>query len=603
MESCTKLEEVESDDTSPMVLSLRDSLCSCSNSIESGNESKASELVSFIDSISDAALLDPENEEAEDDAFRVVSEIHRFLFSPSLDQTVRDVFSLELPKAVSCFAGLSDRCLEIADNIIDVLITTSNPRDMLPILCEALDSSSKTINASRCVAPLLNGLSKVFVSIKRRQFEQVKEAIPVILNVLKVISLELNDQDMKCINLFDKALCIADSIRSVCEKLEGRTNEKLRMLVGLYVLQIMALLSLSVGHNISSCLPSVCRMAGFLTYSGFSYHGLITGSEVDAMTRIVFEDCNDEEGTYTNCFCYIKHGASLSVVWGHISDEVAQAARENISSVKYELQTNQTARWGAVRMLNHIISSYKLPWELMTHTIDFLLSIADKNATKTCNDENTDCSIYMPSLCDALQAISKVMIYSPNATLKKNAFEALKRVHADIPTSQKFDIILALMTNSCYPSMNAILMDLVRMELHGCRMTSDNQTHTSLWNADVLNLVKLVLRPPNGGPPPLPEHSDPVLAALNLYRYILMTESSGNTNLSGVLSKENLEEAYNEWLLPLRTLVSGIMAENRNDYDQQGTDIVCALNPVELVLYLCIELVENKIKSCNNSIV
>lgn len=71
---------------------------------------------------------------------------------------------------------------------------------------------------------------------------------------------------------------------------------------------------------------------------------------------------------------------------------------------------------------------------------------------------------------------------------------------------------------------------------------------------------------------------------------------TGKTNQTGVMSKSSLQKAYNEWLLPLRTLVTGIMAENANDYDQLAVDTICTLNPLELVLYRCIELVEEKLK-------
>lgn len=81
-----------------------------------------------------------------------------------------------------------------------------------------------------------------------------------------------------------------------------------------------------------------------------------------------------------------------------------------------------------------------------------------------------------------------------------------------------------------------------------------------------------------------------------LYFLTQVTNGTGKTNYTGVLSKENLQKAYNEWFLPLRTLVTGIMAENGNDYDQLAFDAVCTLNPVELVLYRCIELVEEKLK-------
>ncbi|RYR78212.1 hypothetical protein Ahy_A01g002947 isoform B [Arachis hypogaea] len=87
-----------------------------------------------------------------------------------------------------------------------------------------------------------------------------------------------------------------------------------------------------------------------------------------------------------------------------------------------------------------------------------------------------------------------------------------------------------------------------------------------------------------------------VLSALNLYIFVLMIESIGKTNRTRVLSRSNLVKAYNEWLHPFRTLVSGIMTENKDDYNQLAVDIVCTLNPLELLLSHCIELVEEKLK-------
>jgi len=63
-----------------------------------------------------------------------------------------------------------------------------------------------------------------------------------------------------------------------------------------------------------------------------------------------------------------------------------------------------------------------------------------------------------------------------------------------------------------------------------------------------------------------------------------------------VLSRNSLLKVYNEWLLPLRTLVTGIIVENKSDYDEFAVETVCTLNPLELVLYRCIELVEEKLK-------
>lgn len=599
------MSEDSADDHRPS--SVQQFLNSCSKWIEAGDshqsENSVSELVKFLETVADAALSDPDNVDAKNNALEVLSEIYGYLCSPSSNQEVIDALSYELPKTVSKFAGVLDRCLDIADSVIDRFVATCSPRDMLSILCEAL---SKTIKASAYVAPLLSGLSKVILYIQRRHFEQVKVAVPVIVSVLKVISLESEDGDTEIEGLFDRAVGIANSIHAVCTKLEGIVNEKLRALLGLYVLQSMALVSVSISYKTSSCHHLVSQLSSFFPYCNISYFGLITGSDVDKMTNIVR---GEDEDDYMSCLSYVKHGASLSVIWGHILDGVAQAAKEDLTAVKDELRSDQTKRWQAVGMLKHIYSFVNLPWDLKKQAIDFLLCITDRNISQNCDDEHMDFSSYIPSLFAALQAIEMVIIYAPDTMLRKHAFDAFKRVLADIPTSQRFDILKALITNCDSSSMIAILIDLVKGEMHmeSCKRISMGNTevqqtgnkecpNTFFWNATVLELVELILRPPKGGPPSLPEHGDAVLSALNLYRFVLITESTGKTNNTGVLSKENLQKAYNEWLLPLRTLLTGIMAENKNDYDQFAVDTVCTINPVELVLYRCIELVEEQLK-------
>ncbi|XP_041022694.1 aberrant root formation protein 4 isoform X3 [Juglans microcarpa x Juglans regia] len=564
-------------------LHVREILNSCSKLIIAGDphqsENSISELVNFLEAISDAALLDPDNEDAKYNAFEVLSEVYAYLCSPSLDQEVIDSLSFELPKAVSKFASVSNGCLEIAESVINQLITMCSPRDMLSILCEAL---AKIVRTSAYFTPLLSGLSKVILSIRRHHYEQVKVAVPVIVNVLKVVTSETDDGDTEIEGLFDRVVGIASSIHTVCSKLEGRSNEKLCALLGLFVLEIMALVSISLNHNKVSCQHLVSLLSRLFPYCGLSYLGLITGNDVDKMTSIVIGGAEDEDD-YMSCLSDVKLGASLSVIWGHISDEVAQAAEEDLATVKDELRSSQLRRWQTVGMLKHIYSFVSLPSDLKKHAIDFLLCITDGNVSQNVDDEYIDLALYMPSLFTALQAIKMVIIYAPNTVLRKLAFDAFKRI--------------------------AILLDLVKGEMHAesCKRISTindevQQTENKecwrplLWNASVLELVELVLRPPKGGPPPLPEQGDAVLSALNLYRFVLITESTGKTNYSEVLSQNNLHKAYHEWFLPLRTLVTGLMTENRNDSDQLAVDTVCQLNPIEMVLYRCIELVEENLK-------
>ncbi|CAI0416544.1 unnamed protein product [Linum tenue] len=637
-----------------VVLRLRHSLSSCCKSIEGGEEETSGlleELASFLDSISEAATSEPENEEARKNAVELLLEIQSFLVSSSTpNQAVVDALSFELPKAVSKFAGVSDRCLEIADSIIDWFVGRCNPRDMISILSEALDSLS-TSSDPGYAAPLLTGLSKVFVSIKRHHFKQAKLAVPVVLNVLKVVSVELADRDAERVLLFNIALAMADSICVVSTKLDRGESEELQSLMGLFILQIMvdfnnsgsgfdlqALVSASIPSEQSGCTPLVSEICKLLPRCGLTYLGLITESDVDAKISIVTKDKEDDIMT---SFPDMKLGASLSVIWGHISNEIAEQAGENMSALKDKLQHNQVQRWEAIGMLKHIFSSVILPWDIKRHTVEFLLGITNGSFTPNChNDEPiTDCSIYMPSLFATAQAITKVIMHSPDSTLRKNSFEALKRasffifellhsksthVLADTPIPERIDILQALITNSdsssismmwaimfhslsarCYSIQTAILLDLVRGELRketlpkkstneGVDEAGNHGSPTeSAWTERILELVELVLRPPHGGQPSFPEHGEAVLAALNLYRFVLMKELAGKTNKTGVLFRKNLLRACNEWLVPLRTIVSSTMADPENDPDE----VAGMLNPIELVLYHCIELVEQNLSA------
>nr|KJB07662.1 hypothetical protein B456_001G036000 [Gossypium raimondii] len=495
------------------LLQLHQLLTSCSKSISGGNFSQSqtsvSKLINFLDSVSDASISELEPG-AKENAFKILSGIYEFLCSPSLNQENIDALSFELPKSASKFAGVSPQCLEISDNIIHRFIEKCSPRDMLPILCEALDSPNKTVQAATYVCPLISGLSDVFISLQRRHFEQIKVAVPVVVKVVKAISTESDYEDTELETLFERIVVNALSIQTVCRKLEDGENEKLRALLGLYVLQILALVSVSRNY-----LHFALRLASILPYSGISGLGLITGYSVDTMSHIV-----------------------IGVVWAQKHDEFAQAAKFDFGAIKTELQNNPTKRWQAVGMLKHVFASIDLPWEFKRYTVDFLLYITSGDISNKLG--HNDCSLYMTSLFSSLQALTMIIIYASDTVLRKNAFEALKRVLGDIPNSQRFDILKALIKNSDSSSMVAILLDLVRGEMHRERilrtslqkneaLEADSKTcqSTLFWSTSILELVESVLRPDTGGPPILPDNSDAVLSALNLYRFVLMTEAAG----------------------------------------------------------------------------
>uniref|UniRef100_A0A7N0UU61 Aberrant root formation protein 4 n=1 Tax=Kalanchoe fedtschenkoi TaxID=63787 RepID=A0A7N0UU61_KALFE len=375
-------------------------------------------------------------------------------------------------------------------------------------------------------------------------------------------------------------------------------HDKLRALLTLFILQIMALVSISMGHEVSICLPLMVQLTPLFSHCGLSYLGCITGTDVDKTKGILFEECVEEE--YVNemsCFSLARHGACLVVIWGHISNAVSESAKRDLSDLKNTLRINQEQRWQSIVTLKNIFSCSDLPWELKKQGMDFLLGITESGgASAGSTKEPVDSSHYITSLYGALQSIEILMMSAPDAALRKNAYEAMKRILADITPSHRLDVMKALITSSRASSMTALLINLVREEMHKEQKRvngeiSPGENGTFWSNSGILEIVENVLRP-QGGPPSVLEDSDAVLSALNLYRYILLTEHNGKSNRTGVLSETNLRRAYDEWLLPLRTLVTALMAD-----DDVSVEYSCGLNPLELVLYRCIELVEEQLKN------
>ncbi|RID42377.1 hypothetical protein BRARA_J02262 [Brassica rapa] len=550
--------------------SLVTELASCLNSLSENVASSASD-----DEHENDVTLNASDDEENDVIIQVLDEILKFLASPQIDQDVMDALSFELPKAISKFAGLSSRCLELAEAIVDRFVEACNPRDMLSVLCEALDAARVSLSLSSSSTPLLHGLSKVFISVRRRHYEQLKVAVPIVLNVLKDMSLE---PDIQPEGLFDKALGIAVSIKDVASKLEKEEGTNVRSLLGLYLMQITAVLSVSIKDKVDSGVPLVMQLKPLLAYCGLTHLGLITGNDPERLLSTISKDDDD----FLNSFHDINLGASLLFIWARISPEVADVAND-----VDELQSNPEKRWLAYGMLKHILASGDLLWEFKRRTIEVLLDIVKGVTPSQCNEE-IDCSHYTTSIYAALQAVTLVIMYAPDADLRKKTFETLKRIISDIPVPQRFDVLKALVTNSQSSTMRGILLDQVKNNL------STSSLQATDCDAHVSELVELVLKPPHGGPPLFPDQSDEVLAALNLYRFALLNDGNG------FLSKKTLERDYKGWLLPLRTIVSGSIAENQRekDHDQESSlEIRCILNRIESLLYWCIELVEERLKS------
>ncbi|XP_062195814.1 aberrant root formation protein 4 isoform X2 [Phragmites australis] len=515
-----------------------------------------------------------------------------------------DALSLVLPKPVATLGALMGSCWDVAATIIKLFVTNCSPRDMLSILCEALDTPMELLNGSAYFVLLLNGLAEVLTLIQRRHIEQVMVVLPAVLKVVHATVSECDEEHGKAaVDLFNAALGIGNAIHEMCKAMFDKNKEDLCAILGLYSLQNIALISRSKQHDIVSACGSVVQQhSRFLKFCGFTYLGLLTGNGV---TAAIDKLSKDEDDDFVELFIFAMDGAMLSAVWTYMYDDMSEHSGAELELALKKVQDNHMKKWEAINMLKYVLSPISYPWIIKSHCINLLLTLADGNHIEETND-HVDFTSYAPRIFATLKAVESVMMAAPEALMRKKAFAALKMVISMVPSSQRFDILRALVNNSMSPSLTAILLDLVREEVlresrrdDKDRAESDGlQDHGELppWASHALDFVELIMRPPEGGPPCLPDHSEQVLSALNLLRLILIIDSRGS-NFGKLFREETLRKVHSEWLIPLRPIVAGIQSENEKDGSEIAGQIMCSLNPVQLVLYRCIELVE-KMKCC-----
>ncbi|GJN16541.1 hypothetical protein PR202_gb03542 [Eleusine coracana subsp. coracana] len=474
--------------------SLRGALATLSQAFDSGDTEACDAAATAVSEVLDAAAAaameaadggDGEEASRSDTAARaseeLLREVYAFLSCPSSNQMAIEGLSLVLPKPVAKLGALVLSCRDTAAAIIKFFVTNCSPRDMLCILCEvcyafmsssigiagyiyAVDIPMELPDGPAYFVLLLNGLAEVLTLIQRRHIEQVKVALPAVLKVIHATVSECDeDHGEASIDIFNAALGIGNSIQEMC-KVRVNMNRDLCAILGLYSLQNIALISQSKQHDtVSACGSVALQYSQFLKFSGFTYVGILTGDDVTAATFL----------------------------WTYVYDDLSKYAGEGLELALKEVQDNHMKKWEAIGMLKYVLSSFRYPWVFKSHCINLLLTLAVENGSEEIND--VDFTSYAACVFATLKVISMV------------------------PSSQRFDILHALINNSMSHSLTAILLDIVRDEVlresrHFDKDCADGLNHgeSPPWASHALDLVELILRPPEDGPPCLPDQSEQV---------------------------------------------------------------------------------------------
>lgn len=592
---------------------LREAASHCYQSSESGDinqsETASKEFLSVLEDVAKSAENSPDNEQISENACRVLQEARALVTSSDPQgQVLLDVLTLDLPTAIVKYVEISEKCREVCESIITHMCECCSPRDMMFALSEALSFSCDN-EALTSFLPLLHGFTIVILRIQHRHVEHINAALPRILTAGKFAVSEADDENNKDVvaGIFERLTAISMAMQTVCNKqVVDEKKNQLRSVLGLYTLELLALVSkdgsIAASPNTSKAPSLVLQLSELLPYCGLSYVGLITGRDVEALNHFWIDD-----GKILESKPLVNKGAILAVLWGYACTEVATVACENIDTLLKKLQSCKSERIRALNYMKHMPSlDYSL--QIRNLCIEFLSAMVTANsAPSKDHDEKIDWPSITPSLFALFQAMQSIVVNMPDPEKRKKAFSALAKTLLELPPHQRFDMLKAIIINSNHPSVASLFLGIVKDEINSAlndaskakgRNSNNKDSHlqSPFITGDVLELVELILKPAKGGPPDLPGQSDLVIGALNLYRFLLMKEKNGKTNYTGVLSTSSLKKVHTEWLLPLRVLVSGILAENVNDDSEFGPLTASLLTPVVPVLNHCLELVEDGLK-------
>ncbi|KAH9554288.1 hypothetical protein CY35_08G057000 [Sphagnum magellanicum] len=537
--------------------------------------------------------------------------------SPS-GQVLLDHVGWELPLVVVKYVNLSQPCLNFCYSIIEALAQSCNPRELFAGFMEALNILTSFQTLAFCV-PLARGLSLVFPRLKRRQADFFKSGNPGLLAVARLTMREEEDgvengngdsslsdsiltnkimpiEDLRT-EIIHELILVANAVRYTCDLVEEeQQRESLQRSLGVFTLQLLAI----IGGGLQSSPPGapdmVLQLVELLPLCGISFFELLTSNQIEKFVDSTTDDDDAEKALVKS---EARRGGALAVYWGMSDSKVDSTARESLHSLKEKFLLSGIK--GVIAALSLVTSLLSVPlsrpsWLLPEKGVTLLFSILDISGpyeTTTHDNTEDDWPTLTLQIVPILQVIKDVL-----------------------PVSTRFHSLQALISSCPYPSLVSLLLTCLKDEVarawpvfkQGCgaecnvEVTAVGDSFKScpivapFVSSEVLQVIESVLHPLGGNPPDLPAQIDSVQGALNLYRFIIIRETSGKTNLTGILSKASLMKAQTQWLLPLRELLGGIQSNLVVEGDEYAAGVGLAIDNLQSVLIRCLELTEDALK-------
>ncbi|CAM6088422.1 unnamed protein product [Calypogeia fissa] len=556
----------------------------------------------------------------------------RSLLDPSATsgKELMDLVGVELPKVVVQYAGVSKECYESSSRLIQGLATAFDPaREMYTAFFEVINMYSKPETVHLCL-PILRGLSLVFPRIKRRTTEFFKEAVPGLLELSKFPGqsevdscspedvrndslnperhLFLRDHPVDDIqnSVMSEMIHLAKVMKGICDGLQEM--DRLQDILDIFILQLLTTACRAMSDSTGVIPDRVLELMELLSFSDISL------SKVDKKFEVDIDE--DENNTQKNRL-EAERGAALAVYWGiqtgeahTISGELAglkemlqKPGRETVLDIFVLASPLLVPAFGA-----EAISFVHKGLSIMTYILEIYDPSSEVDDDKQ-RDEALDIQI-MP----ALQRLQDVIVYLSSPMLRRQAYGVMIKVITEVlPTRARFDTLDSLIKLSGQPSLVSLLLTCVKDEVQKSWPTNDGNQKlehngakdiasslSPFTSRKVLDFIQCVVRTNDGEIVELPANLDAVIGGLNLYRFLLLRESSGNTNYTSVLSREELVKGRTYWLLPVRAEILRLQSLFKSEGTDTYQEIQMAMDSLQFVLYRCLEIVEELLAKTPN---
>ncbi|GAQ91391.1 hypothetical protein KFL_007770020 [Klebsormidium nitens] len=490
----------------------------------------------------------------------------RALWSPEasggqllLEAVCWDVLSVVAPFAAhsrGCQAAVAGACLDVANGCA--------PREAVTILLAAMGSSGEGEEMSWGLRlAVTEGLAAALPLIPRRRYETFQQAAPTLLAGLRAVAGDppagtsegrdsTDDVERWAAGQYPAAVvALAHAVLATLQPAETQLQSALAR----FALQVLSISTAGLplatparpGSSSPEVPPLLLATLQLLPPAGLTPQRILRPDQEDLPGEPVCD--SDEED-------------------GPAVDEAAEVERERALAAACLLclpapllpwpvpPLSPADRAAAVALAGVLLQGLPVP------ASKGLALIAAAAAAPAPQQDGSLQQELLDGVQATLQGLTMLMLLLPEPQARQAAYGAFKAGLSVLPPADRLSTLERFIDTCPHQPVVAVLLHLLKDEvaralpLPPSAGTPPAAPAAGLFPGErILAVVGRTLAPHGGAGgvvPQLPDEADVVVAALNLYRFLLLREAAVGRSWTGALSPAALVHARTQWLLPLR---------------------------------------------------